>query len=62
MIADYLDSDATALAALVRQREVSAAELVDCAIARIEALNPQLNAVIHTIYDRAKAAAQRTAL
>ena len=58
MIADYLDCDATALAAMVRQREVSAAELVDCAIARIEALNPRLNAVIHTIYDRAKAAAQ----
>lgn len=58
MIAEYLDADATTLAAMVRQREVSAAELVDCAIARIEALNPRLNAVIHTIYDRARAAAQ----
>lgn len=58
MIAEYLDADATALAAMVRRGEVSAAELVECAIARIEALNPRLNAVIHTIYDRARAAAQ----
>ena len=58
MIVDYLDADATALAAMVRRGEVSATELVECAIARIEALNPRLNAVIHTIYDRARAAAQ----
>ena len=34
--------------------EVSPAELVDGAIARIETLNPQLNAVIHELFDRAR--------
>jgi amidase len=38
--------DATAQAELVRSGAVSAAELVDAALHRIEALNPQLNAVI----------------
>src|SRR3989442_13018684 len=38
--------DATAQAELVRQRHVSPRELVDAAIARIERVNPQLNAVI----------------
>ncbi|MGH9026487.1 MAG: amidase [Acidimicrobiia bacterium] len=39
--------DATAQAELVRRGECTAAELVDAAIARAEALNPQLNAIIH---------------
>src|SRR5262245_11411827 len=38
--------DATDQAALVRRKEVSPRELVDAAIARLERLNPQLNAVI----------------
>ena len=59
MIAEYLELDATGLAELVRTGAVSAAELTDCAIARIDQLNPKLNAVIHTFYDRAKAAAQQ---
>jgi amidase len=46
--------DATALAELVRTKEVSPAELVAEAIARIEKLNPQLNAVIHELFDRAR--------
>ena len=54
---DLAHLDATAQAELVRSGEVSARELVEAAIARIEALNPQLNAVIHTDYDRALAAA-----
>ena len=49
--------DATAQAELVRTKEVSPAELVDEAIARIEKLNPQLNAVIHELFDRARAEA-----
>src|SRR5262245_45875754 len=44
---------ATALAA----REVSSAELVDLAIARIEARDGKLNAVVVRDFDRAKAAA-----
>ncbi len=49
--------DATAQADLVRRREVQPIELVDEAIRRIERLNPELNAVITTIYDGARAAA-----
>ena len=47
-------SDATGLAELVRRGDVSPAELTDAAIARIEALDPQLNAVIHPRFDRAR--------
>ncbi len=54
---DLASLDATAQAELVRTGEVSSLELVDAAIARIESLNPRLNAVIHTDYDRARAAA-----
>ncbi len=45
--------DATAQAALVRSGEVTALELVQAAIERIEALNPVLNAVVTPIFDRA---------
>jgi amidase len=38
--------DATAQAALVRRGEITPRELVDAAIARLEAVNPRLNAVI----------------
>jgi amidase len=50
--------DATAQAALVRSKEVTPLELVEAAIARIEKLNPQLNAVVTPMYDLARAAAQ----
>jgi len=46
--------DATALAQLVVKREVSPRELVDSAIARIEALNPELNAVITPMFEQAR--------
>ena len=46
--------DATAQADLVRRKEVSPAELVGDAIARMETLNPHLNAIIHELYDRAR--------
>src|SRR5271169_984936 len=49
--------DATGQAELVRTREVSPSELVAAAIARIEKLNPQLNAVIHELFERARAEA-----
>src|SRR3984957_11865927 len=49
--------DATAQAAVVRSGSASPAELVDEAIARIERLNPALNAVIFELFDRARAAA-----
>jgi amidase len=49
--------DATAQADLVRRGEVTPAELVEAAIARIDALNPSLNAVIHDRSERARAEA-----
>src|SRR4029079_8105529 len=46
--------DATAQADLVRRGEVSPKELAEAAIARIEAVNPQLDAVIRTRFDEAR--------
>jgi amidase/6-aminohexanoate-cyclic-dimer hydrolase len=48
--------DGLGLAELVRRREVSAAELLDASIARVEALNPEINAVVTRLYDQARAA------
>lgn len=50
--------DATAQAELVRSGEASPVELVEAAIERIEALNPELNAVIHHLYDEGRSAAE----
>jgi amidase len=49
--------DATAQAELVRHGELSAADLVEAAIGRIEAVNPKLDAVIRTRFDQARAEA-----
>ncbi len=49
--------DATAQAELVRRGEISAADLVDAAIGRIEAVNPMLDAVIRDRFDQARAEA-----
>jgi amidase len=46
--------DATAQAALVRRRQVTPIELVEAAIARIERLNPTLNAVVNPLFDLAR--------
>ena len=52
--ADYTSRDATGLADLVRSGEVSAAELLEAAITRIERLNPRYNAVVEELYDAAR--------
>ena len=62
MIDDLGWIDAVGQAELVRSKEVSPVELVDAAIARIERLDPYLNAVIHRLYDKARAAAESGAL
>lgn len=49
--------DATEQARLVASGEASPKELVEAAIARIEALNPALNAVVFELFDRARDAA-----
>lgn len=54
--------DATAQADLVRRGEATPRELVEAAIARLEAVNPRLNAVIHTQLDDARRRAADPAL
>jgi Asp-tRNA(Asn)/Glu-tRNA(Gln) amidotransferase A subunit family amidase len=54
--AEYTEYDGLGLAALVRSKEVSPADVLEAAIARIEALNPALNAVVTRVYDEARAA------
>lgn len=50
----YAHLDATAQAELVRRKEATPRELVEAAIRRIERINPELNAVIHPMYDEAR--------
>jgi amidase len=52
--------DATEQADLVRRGEVTPLELVEASIARIEALNPQLDAVIRPRFEQARAEAAGT--
>lgn len=49
--------DATAQAELVRSGDLSPIELVDAAVNRIEKVNPEINAVIHPLFDKARATA-----
>ncbi len=57
MTDDLSTLDATAQAALVASGEASPRELVDAAIERIERVNPQLNAVITPLFERARSRA-----
>ena len=57
------DSDLTArsaveLRAMIGRREISPLELMDACIARIEALNPAINAIAATDFERARAGAR----
>src|SRR5689334_7940867 len=54
MIDDLAALDAIDQAALARRGDVQPRDLVDAAIERIERVNPQLNAVIHERFDRAR--------
>ncbi len=56
-LGDVWKLDATAQAELVRQGDVTALELVDAAIGRIERRNPALNAVVHPMFEQARTAA-----
>ncbi|MGH7301760.1 MAG: amidase, partial [Candidatus Rokuibacteriota bacterium] len=59
-MSDFWRLDATAQAALVREKSVRPIDLVEAAIARIESLNPKLNAVVTPMFDRARAEAAVT--
>ena len=50
--------DATAQAELVRRGEATPAELAEAAIARIEATNGRVNAVIHPLFEEGLTAAR----
>jgi len=54
---DLSNLDATAQAELVAAGQVSPTELVDAAIERIERVDPHLNAVVTTLFDRARSQA-----
>ena len=53
-ITDYAKYDGLGLAKLVDAKKVKPIELVDAAIERIERHNPKLNAVVWTMFDRAR--------
>jgi amidase len=55
---DLMFRPATELAAMVRSGEISSRELVETSLARIEELNPQLNAFVEVDGERALAAAE----
>src|SRR5581483_10281614 len=49
--------DATAQAELVRRGEISPVDLAEAAIARIQLVNPEINAVVRPLVDDGRAAA-----
>ncbi|HEX3535551.1 MAG TPA: amidase [Stellaceae bacterium] len=56
--AGYAYRSATDLVAALADKKISSRELVDAAIARIEALDPKINAVVVRDFDRARSAAK----
>ena len=56
---EYENFDAVGLATLIADKEVSALEVVESAIARIESRNSTLNAVVATLFDDARVAVGR---
>ena len=57
---DLARLDATAQAELVRAGDASPVELTEAAIERVEAVNPELNAVIHPLFEEGRAAASNS--
>ncbi|OOL28588.1 amidase, partial [Rhodococcus rhodochrous] len=55
--ADYRRYDAVGLAELVTRREVTPRELLDAALARLEAVEPTLNAVVRRLDEQARSRA-----
>ena len=54
----YAHLDATAQADLVARREIKPEDLVDAAIARLEAFDPQLGVLVTPLFDKARDAAR----
>ena len=53
-VSEYARLDALAMADLVRRREVSATDLLDSALERVDRLNPRLNAIVHRLESYAR--------
>jgi amidase len=51
---EYRQYDALGLAELIRKKEILSSEVLELAIARAEAVNPKLNAIIYPFYERAR--------
>jgi amidase len=58
MSSDLARLDCTAQSELVRRGQITPADLVEAAIAHVEKLNPQLNAVVVPLFDKARALAR----
>ena len=56
---DYTDHDGLGLAELVATKQVTARELFETAVAAIERINPQINAVCRTLPSDAEKAGSR---
>lgn len=54
MFKEYVNYDGLGLAGLIKNKEISAAEILESAIEQIEKFNPQLNAVIYKMFDTAQ--------
>jgi amidase len=59
-VTELVDRPAVELAALLRGRELSSAELTRACLERIEAVNPRVNAVVTVLPERALADAKRS--
>jgi hypothetical protein len=55
----FWQCSATDLARAIAGRECSAREVVDAHLARIEQVNPEVNAVVRVMHEEARAAAER---
>ncbi|QDP71653.1 amidase [Legionella israelensis] len=58
-VTDYLQYDAHDLAELIKKKKISAHEVLDCAIARLQEVNGKLNAIVTDCSDFAKAQLQK---
>ncbi|MCB9555939.1 MAG: amidase [Deltaproteobacteria bacterium] len=51
---EYIQFDAVALADLVRTKQISAKELLETALSAADRIDPQLNAIVHRLDERAR--------
>ena len=51
---EYRSKDGLALAKLVRDGDISAAEVLELAVSRANAVNPMINCIVEELYDRAR--------